>query len=408
MREQVLDSMDLERERGITIKAQAVRVMYDAADGQTYQLNLIDTPGHVDFTYEVSPQPGGVRGRAAGGRRRAGRRGADASPTPTWRSNARPRDHPGHQQDRPAGGRSRARAPTRSRTAWSAAPPTDVLRTSAKTGAGVEDVLEAVVDRVPPPAGEPDAPAHGRSSSTATSTQYRGVVALMRVVDGTFARASEDAPDGHGRRSRGRGGRRSSARQTRRRGTLGVGEVGYLITGLKDVSQRAGRRHASRSREHGATEPLPGYREVKPMVFAGLFPIDGDQYPELRDALDKLTLNDPALIYEPETSPRARLRLPRRVPRPAAHGDHQGAPRARVRPRPARDGAERGVPRVPDRRRAIVVDNSPQTCPTRARSSGSRSRILQGHGHRARPSYVGAVMELCTRTGAARSSTCST
>src|SRR6266542_3875505 len=240
MREQLLDSMDLERERGITIKAQAVRVEWKG-----HQLNLIDTPGHVDFTYEVSRSLQACEGALLV---------VDAA---------------------------------------------HVLRISAKTGAGVEDVLDAIVERVPAPAGDPQAPARALIFDSSYD-QYRGVVAFVRVVDGRFSTREPLRAMALGTRFEAEElGFFSPTRSAT--GTLEAGEVGYVITGLKDVSRlRVGDTITSERRP--AAEPLPGYKEVKPMVFSGLFPTDSDAYPELRDALERLKLNDAALFYEPETS----------------------------------------------------------------------------------------------------------
>src|SRR5919197_1089193 len=218
MREQVLDTMELERERGITIKAQAVRVEWKG-----HQLNLIDTPGHVDFTYEVS----------------------------------------------------------RSLQACEGA------------------LLVVVVERIPPPAGDPDAPARALVFDSSYD-EYRGVVAFVRVVDGRFERRQQLRAMALGTRFEAQelGFFSPNRRETP---TLEAGEVGYVITGLKDVWRlRVGDTLTTEARP--AAEPLPGYKDVKPMVFAGLFPTDSDDYPELRDALEKLKLNDAALFYEPETS----------------------------------------------------------------------------------------------------------
>jgi len=291
MREQVLDSMELERERGITIKAQAVRVSWKG-----HELNLIDTPGHVDFTYEVSRSlqacegallvvdaAQGIEAQTLANAYLAIENGLEIVPV------ANKIDLPAADADG---------------TAVEVADllgddPAHVLRISAKTGDGVADVLDAIVERVPPPTGDLEAPARALVFDSSYD-QYRGVVAFVRVVDGSFST---------------REALRTMATDTRFDAEeLGVfspamtpverltaGEVGYVVTGLKDVSRlRVGDTLTSVSRP--ADDALPGYKDVKPMVFAGLFPTDSDDYPELRDALERLKLNDAALVYEPETS----------------------------------------------------------------------------------------------------------
>jgi GTP-binding protein LepA len=291
MREQVLDSMDLERERGITIKAQAVRVQWKG-----HQLNLIDTPGHVDFTYEVSRSLQACEGAllvvdAAQGTQAqtlanaylAIENNLDIVPV------VNKIDLPSADPDAVASEIADLIGDD----------PEHVLRISAKTGQGVEDVLDAIVDRVPPPSGDLDAPARALIFDSSYD-QYRGVVAFVRVVDGSFStREPLRAMALETRFEAEELGFFSPTRSAT--GTLEAGEVGYVITGLKDVSRlRVGDTITSERRP--AAEPLPGYKEVKPMVFSGLFPTDSDAYPELRDALERLKLNDAALFYEPETS----------------------------------------------------------------------------------------------------------
>jgi GTP-binding protein LepA len=296
MRAQLLDSMDLERERGITIKAQAVRVLYQARDGETYQLHLIDTPGHVDFTYEVSRSLAacegallvvdasqGVEAQTVANTYLAVESGLELIPT------LNKIDLPGAEPERVAG----EVADLLGESAG------DVRRISAKTGDGVVDILEELVTRVPPPDGDPDAAPRALIFDSEFD-QYRGVIAYIRVVDGRFTKgeairamqaATEADIDDIG----------FFTPAMTPAESLGAGEVGYLITGLKDVTKLAvGDTLTTRARP--ADEPLPGYRDVKPMVFCGLFPIDSDDYPDLRDALEKLTLNDAALRWEPETS----------------------------------------------------------------------------------------------------------
>jgi GTP-binding protein LepA len=302
MRAQLLDSMDLERERGITIKAQAVRVFFTARDGETYQLHLIDTPGHVDFTYEVSRSLAacegallvvdasqGVEAQTVANTYLAVDSGLELIPC------LNKIDLPGAEPERVAGEVSELIGER----------PESILRISGKTGEGVGEVLEELIARVPHPSGDPDGPARALIFDSEFD-QYRGVIAYIRVVDGVFrkgeairamATGTEADIDDIG----------FFSPQMMPTDQLAAGEVGYLITGLKDVTQlRVGDTLTTRARVGGtagqATEALPGYRDVKPMVFCGLFPIDSDDYPDLRDALEKLTLNDAALSWEPETS----------------------------------------------------------------------------------------------------------
>jgi GTP-binding protein LepA len=291
MREQVLDSMDLERERGITIKAQAVRVVWKG-----YQLNLIDTPGHVDFTYEVSRALQACEGAllvvdAAQGIQAQTLANAylaiennleiipivnkiDLPQADPEGSAADVADLVGEEAER-------------------------VLRISAKTGQGVEAVLDAIVERIPSPEGDPDAPPRALVFDSSYD-QYRGVVAFVRMVDGAFWPRESLRAMAQGTRFEAEElGFFSPVRSPTE--SLSAGEVGYVITGLKEVSRlRVGDTLTSEARP--ASNPLPGYKEVKPTVFAGLFPTDSDEYPELRDALEKLKLNDASLFYEPETS----------------------------------------------------------------------------------------------------------
>jgi GTP-binding protein LepA len=296
MREQLLDSMDLERERGITIKSQAVRVYFESRDGNTYQLHLIDTPGHVDFTYEVSRSLNacegallvvdasqGVEAQTVANTYLAVEAGLELIPC------LNKIDLPGAEPERVAGEVSELIGED----------PESILIISGKTGEGVTEVLEALVEKVPPPGGDRAAPARALIFDSQFD-QYRGVVAYIRVVDGVFKKGEAI---------------RAIATSTEADiddigfftpamtpvDELAAGEVGYLITGIKDVTKlRVG--DTLTTKRNGATEALPGYREVKPMVFCGLFPIENDDYADFRDALEKLSLNDAALAWEPETS----------------------------------------------------------------------------------------------------------
>jgi GTP-binding protein LepA len=296
MVEQVLDSMDIERERGITIKAQAVRVLYTADDGVEYTLNLIDTPGHVDFTYEVSRSLQACEGALLVVDATQGVE-AQTVANALMAMNAHLEIIPLiNKIDLPSADVERARHEIEEALAI---PAGEAVLASGKTGIGVRDALEAVIKLVPHPIGDPAAPLKALIFDSFFDA-YRGVVALIRVVDGRIAKGMKV-------RLMAAGTDTDVEEVGVRRPVhvpvdeLGVGEVGYLVTGLKDPSLVKVGDTVTLAR-HGAHVPLPGYRDVKPMVYTGLFPIDGDQYPELRDALDKLRLNDPAIIYEPESS----------------------------------------------------------------------------------------------------------
>jgi GTP-binding protein LepA len=293
---QMLDSMELERERGITIKAQAVQVPYRASDGVAYSLHLIDTPGHVDFSYEVSRSLAacegallvvdaaqGVEAQTVANAYAAIDAGLELIPV------LNKVDLPGADPDGVAaqvadllGG-----------------DPDEALRISAKTGGGVTDVLEAIVERIPPPDGQAAAPPRALIFDSEFD-QYRGVVAYVRMVDGSFSKAEPIVAMQAGTTAEIDDIGFFKPKMSPAAG-MSAGEVGYVITGIKDVTKlRVG--DTLTSRERPAAEALPGYREVRPMVFCGLFPIDTDRYEDLRDALDRLALNDAALSYEPETS----------------------------------------------------------------------------------------------------------
>jgi GTP-binding protein LepA len=291
MREQVLDTMELERERGITIKAQAVRVEWKG-----HQLNLIDTPGHVDFTYEVSRSLQACEGAVLVVDAAQGTQAQTLANAYLAIENNLEIVPVVNKIDLPQADPDGAAAEIADLIGDS---PDHVLRISAKTGQGVEDVLDAIIERVPPPSGDPDAPPRALIFDSSYD-QYRGVVAFVRVVDGSFSTREPLRAMALGTRFEAE--ELGFFSPTRRASpTLEAGEVGYVITGLKDVSRlRVGDTITSERRP--ATEPVPGYKDVKPMVFAGLFPTDSDDYPELRDALEKLKLNDAALFYEPETS----------------------------------------------------------------------------------------------------------
>jgi GTP-binding protein LepA len=291
MREQLLDSMELERERGITIKAQAVRVNWHG-----YELNLIDTPGHVDFTYEVSRSLQACEGAVLVVDAAQGIEAQTVANAYLAIENNLEIVPVVNKIDLPQADPDAAAAELAELVGGA---PEDVLRISAKTGEGVADVLDAIVERITPPSGEPEAPARALVFDSSYD-QYRGVVAFVRVVDGAFAAREPLRAMAQGTRFEAEEVGFFSPTM-KAAATLGAGEVGYVITGLKDVSRlRVG--DTLTSERNPAVEPLPGYKDVKPMVFAGLFPTDSDEYPDLRDALERLKLNDAALFYEPETS----------------------------------------------------------------------------------------------------------
>jgi GTP-binding protein LepA len=296
MREQVLDSMDLERERGITIKAAAVKVLFESRDGNTYQFHLIDTPGHVDFTYEVSRSLAACEGALLVVDASQGVEAQTLANTYLAIDNGlelipclNKIDLPGAEPERVADEVAELLGED----------PDAILRISGKTGAGVTEVLEQLVERVPPPSGDPTAPPRALIFDSEFD-QYRGVIAYIRVVDGVFTKGEAIKAMAAGTQADIDDIGFFSPSMTPAK-QLSAGEVGFLITGIKDVTQlRVGDTLTTRA--NAATEALPGYKDVKPMVFCGLFPLDGEDYPDLRDALEKLTLNDAALSWEPETS----------------------------------------------------------------------------------------------------------
>ncbi len=296
MSEQVLDSMDLERERGITIKAQSVTLRYKAKDGQTYQLNFIDTPGHVDFSYEVSRSLAacegallvvdasqGVEAQSVANCYTAIEQGLEVVPVL-------------NKIDLPAADPERVIQEIEDIIGIEA---DDAIRVSAKTGIGIEDLLEQLVERIPPPEGDPEAPLQALIIDS-WFDNYLGVVSLVRVKQGTL-----------------RAGKKVKVMSTGQshlvdhvgiftpkrldQPQLSCGEVGYVIAGIKEI-EGAPVGDTLTMADNPAAEPLPGFKPVQPQVFAGLFPISAEDYEDLRDALSKLRLNDAALFYEPETS----------------------------------------------------------------------------------------------------------
>jgi GTP-binding protein LepA len=296
MTEQFLDSMDLERERGITIKQHSVRLHYKAGDGEDYVLNLIDTPGHVDFSYEVSRSLAacqgallvvdasqGVEAQTLANAHLAADAGLEIIPVL-------------NKIDLPGAEPEKAREQIEHVIGIDAS---HAILASAKQGIGIEEILEAIVAKIPPPAGDPEGPLRGLVFDS-WFDQYRGVVILVHVVDGRLAPKMRVRLMASG-----------GTYEVEQVGvftpkpvpveSLAAGEVGFVIAGIKKISDTKIGDTLTDER-HPAAEPLPGFKEVKPMVFAGLYPVDADQYAELRDALEKLRLNDSSFFYEPETS----------------------------------------------------------------------------------------------------------
>ena len=295
MRDRFLDRMDIEQERGITIKSQAVRVPW-TFEGKEYSLGMIDTPGHVDFTYEVSRALAACEGAVLLVDATQGIEAQTLSNLymaidhnltiiPVLNKIDLPSAEPDKHAEEIAG--------------LIGCKPSDVLRVSGKTGEGVKDLLDQIVLEVPAPSGNPDSPARALIFDSVYDS-YRGIVTYIRMVDGELKSREKLHMMGIGMTHDPIEIGVISPDMTPTK-ALGAGEVGYVITGAKDVSQsKVG--DTITSAVNPASEPLDGYRDPKPMVYAGLFPIDNAQFPELRDALDKLKLNDAALIYEPETS----------------------------------------------------------------------------------------------------------
>ncbi|GAA2754400.1 GTP-binding protein LepA [Amnibacterium kyonggiense] len=294
-RAQYLDRMDIERERGITIKSQAVRMPWQVGD-DVFALNMIDTPGHVDFTYEVSRSLAACEGAILLVDAAQGIEAQTLANLYLALENDLEIVPVLNKIDLPAAEPEKYAAELANLIGGD---PGDVLRVSGKTGMGVEALLDRVVERIPAPKGNPDAPARAAIFDSVYDA-YRGVITYVRMVDGQLnpreriqmmsTRASHDILEIGV----------SAPEPTPTKG-LGVGEVGYLITGVKDVRQsKVGDTVTTAVKP--ASEPLAGYTEPKPMVFSGLYPIDASDYPELREALDKLKLSDAALVYEPETS----------------------------------------------------------------------------------------------------------
>jgi GTP-binding protein LepA len=296
MAEQVLDSMELERERGITIKAQSVTLDFRSRDGQVYKLNFIDTPGHVDFSYEVSRSLAacegallvvdaaqGVEAQSVANCYTAVELGLEVIPVL-------------NKIDLPSAEPDRVKQEIEDIIGIEA---TDAITASAKTGEGVEEVLESMVRSIPPPAGDQDAPFKALIIDS-WFDNYLGIVSLVRVVDGSIRKGEKIRLMSSGNQHQvEQVGVFTPKRKVRE--TLAAGEVGFLVAGIKDVHGAPVGDTITLAKD-GATAPLPGFKTLQPRVFAGLFPSDADDYPDLREALDRLQINDAALQFEPETS----------------------------------------------------------------------------------------------------------
>jgi GTP-binding protein LepA len=297
MTEQILDQMELERERGITIKAQAVRMLYTAQNGEAYELNLIDTPGHVDFTYEVSRSLAACEGALLVIDATQGVEAqtlanlylaleADLAIIPVI-----------NKIDLPSADPERVRQEVEEIIGL---PGSECLLASAKEGIGIRDILEAIVTRVPPPHGQLGRPLRALVFDSHYDS-YKGVIAYVRVVDGVVHSGERIAMVATGSTTEVLEAGYFQPRMTAT-ASLSAGEVGYLATGFKNVKDCRVGDTATLAAALGQIEPLPGYKPAKSMVFAGLYPVDSDDYPLLRDALERLQLNDAALLYEPESS----------------------------------------------------------------------------------------------------------
>ncbi|MGO3759427.1 MAG: translation elongation factor 4, partial [Agrococcus casei] len=295
MRAQYLDRMDIERERGITIKSQAVRMPWEV-DGETYALNMIDTPGHVDFTYEVSRSLAACEGAILLVDAAQGIEAQTLANLYLAMENDLEIIPVLNKIDLPAADPEKYAAEIAGLIGGSA---DDVLRVSGKTGEGVDALLDRVVGTIPAPVGDEDAPARAMIFDSVYDA-YRGVVTFVRMIDGKLEPREKIQMMSTGSTHELLEIGVSSPEPVPSKG-LGTGEVGYLITGVKDVRQSKVGDTVTNARTP-AEQALTGYEEPKPMVFSGLYPIDGGDYPVLREALDKLKLSDAALVYEPETS----------------------------------------------------------------------------------------------------------
>ena len=372
MTAQVLDSMDIERERGITIKAQTVRLAYTARDGVTYEFNLVDTPGHVDFSYEVSRSLRACEGSLL---LVDATQGVEAQ-TLANAYQAIDADHEIipvlNKIDLPAAEPDRIKQQIEDIVGLDA---DDALPISAKTGAGIDEVLEAIVTRLPPPVGEADAPLKALLVDSWYDA-YLGVVTLVRVKDGTLVKGQKIRMMGTGAvHLVDQVGAFTPKRVVLDR--LGPGEIGFITASIKDLADaRVGDTITDDRRP--ATEPLPGFRPSQPVVFCGMFPVDAADYEDLRDSLGKLRLNDASFEYEPEHSAALGFGLPLRLFGPAPSRDHPRAADARVRSRPGDHRTLRRLPRASHQGRGAGAAQ-PGRHARSDRDQDDRGALDQGH-----------------------------
>ena len=376
MEAQVLDSMDLERERGITIKAQTAALTYKARDGVTYQLNLIDTPGHVDFAYEVSRSLAacegallvvdasqGVEAQTVANCYTATEQGVEVIPVL-------------NKIDLPSADPERVIEEIEDIIGI---PAQDAIRASAKTGVGIDDILESVIARIPPPSGDDAAPLQALVID-AWFDNYVGVIMLVRVMNGILKPRDKllfmATGAAHGCEQVGVFTPKAVARDS-----LAAGEVGFVVAGIKELAEaKVGDTITHSTRP--APSPLPGFKEVKPQVFAGLFPVESNQYEALREALDQAQAERRVAALRARGLAGAGLRLPLRLPRPAAHGHRAGAARARVRHGPDHHRAV-GDLRDPAPGRHRGGDRQPVEAPGPLARRGDPRADHHGHDPRA-------------------------
>ena len=392
MKEQILDSMDIERERGITIKAQTVRLDYKAKDGKTYQLNLMDTPGHVDFAYEVSRSLAACEGAVLVVDASQGVEAQTLANVYQALDNNLEILPVLNKVDLPAADPDRVKQQIEEVIGLDAS---DAIPISAKTGKNVEAVLEAIVERLPAPKGDAKAPLKALLIDSWYDA-YLGVVVLVRVIDGVLKKGQKIELMASG-----------GSYQVERVGIfrpkqemldeLGPGEVGFFTAAIKQVADtRVG--DTVTDEKNPTAQPLPGFKPAQPVVFCGLFPVDAAQFEDLREAMARLRLNDASFTYETEILGGARLRLPLRLPRPVASGDHHRAARARVQSRSHHHRAQRHLSRVSERRHAHR-DAQPRRHARPHAHRPHRGAVDRGH-HPGAGRALGRPCSSCARTGA--------